>query len=517
MSLIMILKLIVTICIADNTAAVNILMVPLNVRSHTIYYEQLAIGLKEEGHNVTILTASNAQISESVSVTALRYQADSDVPYGNTPYASKLITKSAFTDSILEKARIRNKLYSYYAEEWNRNCKQMMRDKKLNSTVLSANYDFVILNGLGFDCPVISPYTLKIPYAIYTVPFYPLFYRIPTLPSFVPDLMTPFSDKMSFTERVMNTCIGVINALLFEITLPSEEMILRGRVISNKDVIMGASLWLLMRDVAMYYPSPNMPNTVNVGDVMAVPAKPLTEIFLQIVNETNDGIIIVSFGSMIDFIPEEIFSKLCDAFSRVPQTVIWKLYKKPSQQLSRNVKVFKWISQNDLLGQPNVQLLITHAGFSSMIEAINHAVPMIAIPIFLDQFNNAGFVVNRGMGIKMDIKSFSADELAHNIGTVINDTSYKEAVAHHSGILNDKLETPARRSSFWISHIIKYGDNHLRTSAYDLNMLQFLMVDIFVSLACIAFVFLSIATVFLIYLYRVYTRMHKNISKAKTD
>ena len=40
-----------------------------------------------------------------------------------------------------------------------------------------------------------------------------------------------------------------------------------------------------------------------------------------------------------------------DAFSRVPQLVIWKQRGKVPESVPSNVKLMKWIPQNDLLGR----------------------------------------------------------------------------------------------------------------------------------------------------------------------
>jgi len=62
---------------------------------------------------------------------------------------------------------------------------------------------------------------------------------------------------------------------------------------------------------------------------------------------------------------------------------------------------------------------------------------------------------------------------------VLNDPTYKRNAQLASAILRDRRDTPAERVSAMIDHVIKYGDRHLRTGAFELWTLQFLMFDIF--------------------------------------
>ena len=53
-------------------------------------------------------------------------------------------------------------------------------------------------------------------------------------------------------------------------------------------------------------------------------------------------------------------------------------------------------------------------------EAVYHGVPVVAIPLFADQHDNAQRIQARGMGVKLDIATLTSDELAGAISTVIN-------------------------------------------------------------------------------------------------
>ena len=138
-----------------------------------------------------------------------------------------------------------------------------------------------------------------------------------------------------------------------------------------------------------------------------------------------------------------------------------------------------WIQQNDLLGHPNTKLFISHCGVNSLIEAVYHAVPVLAFPFTLDQPFNARVVVNHGYGLRMDFKTFTEEELANAASTIIADPSFKDRLTRASDLLKHKPVSPSKKISFWIEHVVKYGDKHLRTSAFELTHAQFFMLDIY--------------------------------------
>jgi UDP:flavonoid glycosyltransferase YjiC (YdhE family) len=232
-----------------------------------------------------------------------------------------------------------------------------------------------------------------------------------------------------------------------------------------------------------------MPNTVAVGDIMAGrPGSPLPNELENFVAASTGGVIVASFGSYFDYVPPFVTEKFCDAFRRLGPTghrVVWKL-KNPEicRGTDKHVKIMPWIPQNDLLADSRVRVFITHGGLNSMIEAAYHAKPIIVFPIAGDQPFNAAAAESKGFAIRMDISDFNADSLVANIDKMIRDSKYEQSAQLCSSIVRDRRDTPGERASQLIDHVIKYGDSHLRTGAFELNDIQFMMFDIF------AFVFL---------------------------
>jgi UDP-glucoronosyl and UDP-glucosyl transferase len=147
-----------------------------------------------------------------------------------------------------------------------------------------------------------------------------------------------------------------------------------------------------------------------------------------------------------------------------------------------------------LLADPRVRLFITHAGLNSIIESTYHGKPIITFPIGLDQPNNAQMAASKGFGIRMDIGDFDAEGLLSAIDAVLTDSKYRLNAERASAIMRDRRQTPAERVSDAIEHVIKYGEKDLRTAAFDLNVMQFIMFDIF-AFIFVVFIAISAATI----------------------
>uniref|UniRef100_A0A914RCN6 glucuronosyltransferase n=1 Tax=Parascaris equorum TaxID=6256 RepID=A0A914RCN6_PAREQ len=62
---------------------------------------------------------------------------------------------------------------------------------------------------------------------------------------------------------------------------------------------------------------------------------------------------------------------------------------------------------------------ISHAGFNSIQEAINSGVPIVAIPLFGDQYANSRIVEKRRIGITISKSEFNERNVVHAIKEIL--------------------------------------------------------------------------------------------------
>ncbi len=71
-----------------------------------------------------------------------------------------------------------------------------------------------------------------------------------------------------------------------------------------------------------------------------------------------------------------------------------------------------------------MKVFVYHCGLNGVWEAVYHGVPIVALPLFGDQFDNAQRIVSRGMGVKLDITTLTSKMLADAILEVANNPRY---------------------------------------------------------------------------------------------
>ncbi len=98
----------------------------------------------------------------------------------------------------------------------------------------------------------------------------------------------------------------------------------------------------------------------------------------------------MSLGTNVrsDSLGQETLRKISETFASLSDyNFLWK-FESDSLPITqpKNVRIEKFLPQNDLLAHPNLKAFITHAGSFGTQEALWYGKPCVAMPFFLDQF-----------------------------------------------------------------------------------------------------------------------------------
>ena len=126
---------------------------------------------------------------------------------------------------------------------------------------------------------------------------------------------------------------------------------------------------------------PLSPNFQYIGMMNCKAPEPLPKDLADFMDGGSEhGVIYVSFGSVLKAkeMSESNRKMLIKVFGGLKQKVIWKWETEEMSDKPANVKLSKWLPQQDILGHPNTKLFITHAGQSSTQETLCHQKPIVS-------------------------------------------------------------------------------------------------------------------------------------------
>jgi MGT family glycosyltransferase len=134
----------------------------------------------------------------------------------------------------------------------------------------------------------------------------------------------------------------------------------------------------------------------------------------------NDGALIyVSLGSLgSGDVP--LMKRLVEALANTRHRyIVSKGPQHESYELADNMAGEEFLPQAALL--PQVDLVITHGGNNTVTEALHYGKPMIVLPLFWDQHDNAQRVEETGFGARLPTYAFEDQALAETIDRLLDD------------------------------------------------------------------------------------------------
>ncbi|XP_017745862.1 PREDICTED: UDP-glucuronosyltransferase 1-7 isoform X7 [Rhinopithecus bieti] len=409
----------------------RLLVVPMD-GSHWFSMRSVVEKLSLRGHEVVVVMPEVSwQLGRSLNCTVKTYSTSYTLEDQDRQFM--VFADAQWTAPLRSAFSLLTSSFSGIFDLFFSNCRSLFKDKKLVEYLKESSFDAVFLD--PFDaCGLIVAKYFSLPSVVFARGTFCHYLeegaQCPAPLSYVPRGLLGFSDAMTFKERVRNHIMHLEEHLycpyFLKNVLEIASEILQTPVTAY-DLYSHTSIWLLRTDFVLDYPKPVMPNMVFIGGINCHQRKPVPMEFEAYINASGEhGIVVFSLGSMVAEIPEKKAMAIADALGKIPQTVLWRYTGTPPSNLANNTILVKWLPQNDLLGHPMTRAFITHAGSHGIYEGICNGVPMVMMPLFGDQMDNAKRMETKGAGVTLNVLEMTSEDLENALKTVINDKRKKQ-------------------------------------------------------------------------------------------
>ncbi|KAM6925541.1 UDP-glucuronosyltransferase 2A1-like [Xenentodon cancila] len=464
--------------------------------SHWLNMKILLEALYSQGHQITVLRSSTSwYVSEfSPIYTSIT------VPQEQPQNIENQAFMTSFLKTSLEVRRNKGSLWALF--EFYRNIFDLVKQNqqvvaKLVSSVLANKTLIGQLKEPGYDLFLTDPvfpggvllaHYLKLP-LVFNVRWIPggegHTAIAPSPLSYVPAVFSQHSDKMDFFQRVSNIFYQSMLVYMYHYVSSQPYQAIFDDYFEDDVTIMSllqeADLWLMRVDFIFEFPRPTMPNVIYIGGFQGKPAKPLPsdlEEFMQ--SSGKYGVIVMTLGTLLNDLGSELSETFASAFANLPQKVLWRHAGKRPTTLGNNTMLLDWLPQNDILGHTKTKAFVTHGGTNGIYEAIYHGVPVLGIPLILDQDDNMVRLKARGVAEIIEVTAMTVEALTSTLKNLVDAKShYKQNMIKLSQLHHDKPIKPIDSAVFWIEYIMRHkGAPHLRTESYKLPLYAYYNVDV---------------------------------------
>jgi len=302
-------------------------------------------------------------------------------------------------------------------------------------------------------------------------------------PAYVPNHFRTYAQPFSFFDRLKNLVISITVPCLWGGIIRSAAQVEISKKFpdlpSISELERAQSLNLINNHFSLGFPMPLLPNQVEVGGMHLRPGKPLPADLEDFLSGTTPAIYF-SLGSIAKSTDISIEHKnmLISAFSKLPYKVLWK-YEENFPELPKNIRIQKWMPQQDVIAHPSVAAFISHCGLLGIQEALYHGVPMLGLPIFGDQPKNARNMELRGYGISLHWEDLTEDRLVEALTALVEEPSYRGVARNISRVFRDQPHSPTSLAVHWTEYLARHaGAPHLRSQEQQLSWRQLLHLDV---------------------------------------
>ncbi|XP_071056003.1 UDP-glucosyltransferase 2-like [Onthophagus taurus] len=275
-------------------------------------------------------------------------------------------------------------------------------------------------------------------------------------------------------------------------------------------------------DFSIQQSRPLLPNFIEIGGIHLKSNPVLPKEFENHLKTDLKGVIYLSFGTLFksESFPDYKLQPFFEALSQIPYKVLCKGEKSNVAKhlnIPSNIHFVSWIPQQEVLCHPNLKLFISHCGLAGAQEAIYCGKPILALPVWVDQFATAKLVSDRGWGLSIPLlEDVTKEKLSNALHEFLENPKFSKNVCRASHIFRDRLVSPLDTAVYWTEYVIRHkGAQHLKSKAADLSFYEYYCLDIAFCLVAVGFI--SAWIIYNILRWILTIRIHFKIFKSKLN
>ncbi|KZC13026.1 PREDICTED: UDP-glucuronosyltransferase 2A3-like [Dufourea novaeangliae] len=462
---------------------------PLNGRSHFVMASRLMEELAERGHQVDV-------VSHFPRKTPMPNYKDLSIAGSLPQVVNNMDAKNV---SQFNKMNFENIVQVAGISLCNLLSHKTLQDL-INNPPKDPPYDVIVVEVFLSPCYLAFGEHLKVPVvAMMTSSFFDWLEDVtgnPHNPSFMPGLFSPYGQRMTFRERLMNTMLTTyvtmkINSLMQPMSETVKEHF--GTDSSINEIYKTMSTVLVNSHHSLNGIRPHTTSVFEVGGlhINDKTTESLSPEVKKWLDESTHGCIYFTFGSMvrIESFPKETLDVFYTVFERIaPVRVLMKVAKKEDLPpgLPKNVMIQSWFSQVAVFKHKNVKAFISHGGLMSLQEATYYGIPIIGIPMFGDQHNNMRNADSLHIAVNLvSMQNVTVETLSYAIDKVLHDETYRTSMKKTSELFKDRPIKPIDLAVYVVEYTARHG-NVLQSPVIELNWWQRNLLDVYgFLLACV--------------------------------
>lgn len=262
-------------CCPEPTVGSKVLVMPVD-GSHWLSMKVLVKELAQRGHEMVVLVPetsiligdSNSYLTKVFKVPYTKAELDGSI---NQVKDGAFLKKQEFSDIFVAVGRLIN-----FTSMQVKGCEALLYDRSLMQELRNEGFELLLTDPF-LPCGPIIAEAFSLP-AVYFLRGMPCGLdasaaQCPSPTSFVPRLMSEYTDVMSFSQRVINMIMTILESHLCRVLYASfDELSSRylEKDITYRELLSHGALWLLRYDFTFEYPRPLMANMIHIGGINCV-------------------------------------------------------------------------------------------------------------------------------------------------------------------------------------------------------------------------------------------------------